>query len=359
MSKKTDASDEIKSEIESKSKKYIQRNIIKLGSSLAVTFPKEFFKSFRMDDKDDDEGFKNIVVHAYKVDPNSILIKKYKADLEQQRLDIDTNSFPIELLENLLISARKLNVNEINIYYQEKDYDKCLEIVNKFGSPVHSENKMTLDLSKIYKEFKFSDQVMGMIKNFSKIIDHIMDEGKIIDSDMKKIIETYLKSIESSYNEALRVLIIRLKNYYLWEDHPEEGQSGFGMSNIINTLGNRVLIAYLKDVSVAAANLFYSKASKEIAKYLPIIKIFPDLLKEEVELLLSPLIQSKIEEINNYKTRVLEIRKKYNRLVPDKNQNYPINEYIINSIIDHIFDIIIELIGIILTRWIEKSVKLQ
>lgn len=359
MSSKKNSTEEIKSENDSKSKKYIQRNIIKLGSSLAVTFPKEFFKSFRMDESDDDEGFKNVIVHAYKVDPNSILIKKFKAELEQQCLDLDMNSFPIELLENLLISAKKLNVNEINITYQEKDYDKCLEIVNKFGSPIHSENKMTLDLSRIYKEFKFSDQVMGMIKNFSKIIDHIMDEGKIIDSDMKKTIETYLKSIDSSYHEALRVLIIRLKNYYLWEDHPDENQAGTGMSNIINTLGNRVLIAYLKDISVAAANLFYSKSSKEIGKYLPIIKSFSDLLKEEVELLLSPTIQDKIDEINNYKNHVLDIRKKYNKLVPDKNQNYPINEYIINSIIDHIFDIIIELVGIILTRWIEKSVKLQ
>jgi hypothetical protein len=153
-----------------KKRTYIKRSIIKLGSSYAITFPTDFLTSFEdkegiIENKDDntDDELKGVNVHCYKIDDSSILIKKTHAETETQVLNIhigsiESDRFPLELLENLLTCARKLNVNQVNIFYDEKDYENCLSIVNKFGSPIHSGNKMTVDrIQNIILQIKFME----------------------------------------------------------------------------------------------------------------------------------------------------------------------------------------------------------
>ncbi|MBD3351080.1 MAG: hypothetical protein GF364_06305 [Candidatus Lokiarchaeota archaeon] len=346
---------ESKKKSKRKDKKYIQRNIIKLGSSLALTFPKSFFKSFKDNIKSIDD-YKSIKVHTYKIDPTSILIRKNKAESETQVLNVNIEKFPIELLENLLISSRKLNVNQVNIKYKEEDYEKVLETINKFGPPIHSSNIMTIDLSRNYKDYNFTDQINGMTKNFSKIIENALNKG-IIDAKEKQRIQTFLDSIDASFNEALRVLIMRLKNYYLWDD--SKGTETSGTRNIVNTLGNRVLISHIKDISVAASNLFYSRNTKEIEKYAPIIREFPELLRMECELILSQEINKKINEIDDLRKMLEKHEMKFGKLIPERSKDYSVNEEIITSMIRFIFNALANILNIILTRWIENSVIME
>lgn len=336
-------------------RKNITRNIIKLGSSLAITFPRDFLQSFRYQNGDM-KSIKDVKVHAYKVDPGSIIIRKTKAESEVQILDLNVSDFPIDLLENLLISARKLNINKVNIIYEEQDYEKCLEIVNKFGPPIHDDGVMSLDLSRHYRPQKFQDQIVGMIKNFSKIIENIVDDSEITENK-KRSINTYLNSINSSFNEALRVLIIQLRNFYVYsEDHEENGT---GTHNIINTLGNRVLISHIKNISTSAANLFYTKETDDIQVYLENIEMFPDFLDKEIDLVLSKDLSERVSEINELRQVMERSREEFKESIPDEPERYSVTDEVISTTVNFIYDSLFDILNLILTRWIENSVNIE
>lgn len=336
-------------------RKNITRNVIKLGSSLAITFPRDFLQSFRLQDGEM-KSIKDVKVHAYKVDPGSIIIRRTKAESEVQILDLNVSDFPIALLENLLVSARKLNINKVNIIYEEEDYEKCLEIVNKFGPPIHREGVMSLDLSRHYRPQKFKDQIVGMIKNFSKIIENVVDHTDITESK-KKSINTYLSSINSSFNEALRVLIIQLRNFYVYSEDNEE--NGSGTHNIINTLGNRVLISHIKNISTSAANLFYTKETDDIQVYLESIEMFPDFLDKEIDLVLSKDLSSRVSEINDLRQEMEISRDKFKVIVPENKEEYSVTDEVISTTVNFIYDSLFDILNLILTRWIENSVLIE
>ena len=334
-----------------KKKNYIKRSIIKLGSSYAITYPTDFLDSF----SDESGEIKGINVHCYKIDPMSILIKKLAAESEVQTVTIKISEFPMDLLESLLESTRKLNVNKVVLEYEEKDYEKTLEIINKFGlTPVHSEGKMIVDLSRQYKEYNFPDQINSMVKNFSKIIQITfqISNSKVA----QKSIDTFLIAIKSSFKESLRVLIMRLKNYYLINENGED--SHHGMQNIINILGNRVLISHIKNMSISAGNLFLNNKSPEIKKYEKIIIEFPKLLKEEVDLILSKDIGSRIEEINEFKNTIEKHYDEYIK-IQKKCDKDSVDESVINARIFYIMDILFDIHEIILTRWIENTITVE
>ncbi len=340
---------------------YIKRNIIKLGSSYAITFPTNFLKSFAEDKNvksinKDEDILKGNDVHCYKVDPNSIIIKKTEAESEIQILDINISKFPMDLLESLLNCARKLNINQVKINYQEKDYEKCLGIINKIGvPPVHSENIMMLDLSRTYLQYNFPNQIKGMVKNFSKIIDLSTDNNIKKNEEIESKKETYLTSIYSSYNEAIRVLIMRLNNYYLQSQDAEEG----GITNIINTLGNRVLVSKIINISDTASNLSLYRGTEELKKFIPVIKELPILLKEEIDLILDLEIADKIEEINGFNSKLILIKEEFGNTNGGSSEKISVIEAIISNIIGIILDTLFAIQDIIITRWIESKTEVE
>ncbi|MHA1821160.1 MAG: hypothetical protein ACTSVC_11845, partial [Promethearchaeota archaeon] len=307
-------------------KKYIERTIIKLGSSFAVTFPAYFLESF----KNEMGNIKGISVHAYKIDDQTILLKKYRAESEKYVLEIDMNKFPINLLENILISAKKLNIHQLDIIYPDDLYERCLEIMNKLNlTPFHSQNKMTLDLSrKIDSNFKFSEQVRSMVKNFSKIIQLTLDPNH----KSPKSIEIFLTSINSNFNEALRVLIYHLNNYYLFE---KEKNLEVGSTRIINMLGNRVLISKIQDIANQTSNLYWYKETPEFKKYKQIIEKFPQLLDKEIEFFLDESEGSEITLLNSLYCQINDVKNILTQILEKhKDSEKNVNEEIIIRIIN-------------------------
>ncbi|MHA1342323.1 MAG: hypothetical protein ACTSRZ_21395 [Promethearchaeota archaeon] len=331
----------------------IIRNIIKLGSSYAITFPREFILSFTENNNED--TLKSMKVYIYKLDNNSLIVRKNQIESEEQTLQININDLTIELLEEILNSAKKLNIQQVKILYKEEDYERCLEIVNKFGAPVHSNNTMTLDLSRDYRTFNFRDQINGMLKNFSKIIENIITPSNKNAKETQRLINTYMKSIETSFQEALRILIFKLRYYYIWRQ--EEDYNASGMSNIVNILGNRVLLSILMDISLGAAGLVYSKDTPEIKKYLLIIKEFPNIVKEGIDLMLSSNIKDLLDNVYQYELKIENLKKEYQKIVPDDINKFSVNEKVITSMIEFVFNNLKEIFNIILTRWIENNVK--
>lgn len=322
-------------------RKYLKRKIIKLGNSYAVTYPEDFIKSLA----DDDKEIAKSTVHCYKINPRSILIRKEEAESEKTILNIDISNFPMELLGNLINNAQKLNINTVNINYQEDDQcDLLISKLNEFNiTPIFNENKITFDFSKNIL-YKFSDRLKGMTQLFSKIIGlSIKFSGEDTYPDKIKVIDDYMSNLNRSYNEALSTLIKILNNFYL---HSENG-----MSNIINTLGNRVLLSHIKNISESASNLFYYKNSEEFIKYIEIIKSFPDILKKEISLAIK---SNEINEINDL-NKIL--KEKENLMISLKaNGTGTVNEEIIYNIVKSILGALKDIMSIILTRWVEDSV---
>ncbi len=322
-------------------RKYLKRKIIKLGNSYAVTYPEDFIKSLA----DDDKEIAKSTVHCYKINSRSILIRKEKAESEKTILNIDISKFPIELLGDLIKNAQKLNINTVNIDYQEDDqYDLLISKLNEYKiTPIFTKNKITFDLSKNIL-YKFSDQLKGMTQHFSKIIGlSIKFSGKLTTPDKISIIDDYMSNLNRNYNEALSTLIKILNNFYL--------HSEIGMSNIINTLGNRVLISHIKNSSESASNLFYYKDSKEFKNYMKIIESFPEILRNEISLATK---SNEIYEINDL-NKILK-KKEVLMISLKANGTGTVNEEIIFSIVRSILGALKDIMGIILTRWVENSV---
>jgi flagellar biosynthesis/type III secretory pathway chaperone len=321
-------------------RKYLKRKVIKLGNSYAVTYPEDFIKSLA----DENEEIAKSTVHCYKINPRSILIRKDEAESEKTILNIDISKFPIELVGNLINNAQKLNVNTVNLDYQEDhQYDLLISILNEFKiTPIFNENRITFDLSKNIL-YKFSDQLKGMTHHFSKIIElSVKFSGKPTTPDKISTIDDYMSNLNRNYKEALSTLIKILNNFYL---HSENG-----MSNIINTLGNRVLISHIKNISKSASNLFYSKNTEEFTKYMKIIESFPGILKKEISMATK---SNEINEINDL-SKILE--EKESLMISLKSVNGTVNEEIIFNVVKSILEALKDIMGIILTRWVEDSV---
>lgn len=320
-------------------RKYLKRKIIKLGNSYAVTYPEDFIKSLA----DDDKEIAKSTVHCYKINSRSILIRKEKAESEKTILNIDISKFPIELLGDLIKNAQKLNINTVNIDYQEDDqYDLLISKLNEFNiTPIFTVNKITFDLSKNIL-YKFSDRLESMAQLFSKIIGLSISE-EVTNLDKIKVIDDYLSNLKRHYDEALSTLIKILNNFYLHNEN--------GMSNIINTLGNRVLLSHIKNMSESASNLFYYKNSEEFKSYMEIFENFPNILKDEIALSIK---SNEINEINNLN---IIFKKKETLLIGLKAKGTKtVNEEIIFSIVRSILGALKDIMGIILTRWVENSV---
>ena len=133
-----------------------------------------------------------------------------------------------------------------------------------------------------------------------------------------------------------------MNNFYL---HSENG-----MSNIINTLGNRVLISHIKNISKSASNLFYSKNTEEFTRYMKIIESFPEILKKEISMAIK---SNEINEINDL-SKIIE--EKESLMISLKSVGGTVNEEIIFNVVKSILEALKDIMGIILTRWLEDSV---
>lgn len=249
-------------------KKYV-RSVIKLGNSKAITFPQDWTEKVGLKEKSE--------VIIYPIDDSSIVIKTADKDKQKTILNIGLE-WPIELIKQALISGFKLDVDEIYIKYSNKNQDEIFDLLTQLrGEIIGMDIKELPDTSQflIYfltdtSKMTIKDVLMELINTFSRIISNVI-EGKI-----KKNNKLILSEIDRKYSLGRRILITGLSDYPV--------SKGYRNLPVIQFLGNRVVLIYVKDFINESLNLQYFPSS--------IIKKYSDLLTRIPSLL--------IDIVNNY-----------------------------------------------------------
>jgi hypothetical protein len=201
-----------------------------------------------------------------------------------------------------------------------------------------------LDLS-FSPGINFPNLIKVMVKKYEKIIKLTVEHhGKPTTPEKINRTDKFLSGLNISYNKALSSLINLLNNYYT--------QTERGTSQIINVLGNRVLISEIRKIAESAQNLFFYKDSEEIEKYIEIIEVLPILLNDEVDLLFKSDNIKEIEQLNAKLT-------KYEKKLPNIGKNTPSDEINIRSIVRNTLNTLGDILEIILTRWIEQNIEYE
>ena len=309
-----------------------ERSIIKLGNSKAITFPQEWTKKAKLSEKSE--------VSLYPIDDKTIVVRAFDDEQTKSILRID-EKWPIELVRDALISAFKLNVNEIYIKYNRENQDEILKLLTEMrGEIIGLDFKEDVVKKEYFVYFlldtsrkSISDILLELINAFSTIIDNILK------GIPKKNKELLLAEIERKYHLGRRILITGLSNY------PVSG--GYGSFPIIQFLGNRVLLLYIKDFINEAINLQnFSEA---------IIKKYSDILERIPSLLLNLVNKYDVISIKSI-SELQQYLQELNEMLEKKDFEEKFEEIEIRNIIRYYLNGLTNFFDIGLTRLIESEI---
>ena len=245
--------------------KYV-RSVIKLGNSKAITFPQDWTEKAELEEKSE--------VILYPIDETSIVIKTSDKDKEKTVLNIGLD-WPKNLIRQTLISAFKLDVNEISIKYNNKNQDEIFNLLSQLrGEMIGMDFKEVDDNNEFVVIFltdtskkTFKDVLMELISTFKKVI------YNTIENKPKKNIQLLLAEIDRKYSLGRRILITGLSDYPV--------SKGYRNLPVIQFLGNRVVLLYVKDFINESLNL-QNFPTNIIKKYSDLLTRIPKLLIEIV-----------------------------------------------------------------------------
>ncbi|MFX1394659.1 MAG: AbrB/MazE/SpoVT family DNA-binding domain-containing protein [Promethearchaeota archaeon] len=241
--------------------KYV-RSVIKLGNSYAMTFPQEWTNKANLKEKSE--------VSLYPIDDKSIVIKTTDKEKQKTIFNIGDN-WPIKLLRHALISAFKLNVDEIYLKYNEKNQDKLYKLLTELRREIIGiDFKNLVDNNEFFIYFlldssktTFKEVLSDLIDVFNIIISNVI-KGTTQNND-----DLLLAEIDRKYSLGRRILITGLSEYPL--------SKGYRNLPIIQYLGDRVVLIYVKDFINESLNL-QNYPQEIIKKYSNLLSRIPSLL---------------------------------------------------------------------------------
>jgi len=242
--------------------KYI-RSIISLGNSKAMTFPQEWTSLANLGEKSE--------VKLYPIDENTLIIRA--GDLNEPKRFQIGEEWPIQLIKQSIISAFKLNVDEVYIKYNEKTEDPLNEKLIELGSElIGLDYKNIVDRQEFYIRFlvdpsktTLPEILMDLSNVFLSIIKNVI-EGT------KKKNDFLLAELEKKYHLGRRILITGLSDFPL---------KGLKNTPTIRFLGDRVVLLYIRDF-IYEALVLQSISPKIIKKYSKLLLRIPNLLKDVI-----------------------------------------------------------------------------
>lgn len=254
-------------------KKYV-RSIIKLGNSKAITFPQEWTKLAELKDKSEIKEGEIIgasEVSLYPIDDKSILIRVSDKEREQTVLRLNGNKWPLKLIKQAIISAFKINVDEIYVKYNKDNQEDLYELlINLQREIIGFDFKDLSDTQDYYINFLldtsktlFQDVLMDLANIFHTIIKNV------IEGTNKKSNNLLLAEIGRKYSLGRRILVTGLSEY--------PTSNGSRNLPVIQFLGNRVVLLYVRDFINESLNL-HNFSKDIIAKYSDLLKKIPTLL---------------------------------------------------------------------------------
>ncbi len=313
-------------------KKYV-RSIIKLGNSKAITFPQDWTIEAKLKEKSE--------VSLYPIDEKTIIIRTLDKEEKKSVFIIDGNKWTIKLLRQALISAFKLNVDEIYIKYNEDNQDKIYEILIDLRREIIGiDFKNLIDTKEFYIHFlldasktSFSEVLMDLVSVFSTIINNAI-EGTI-----KKNNDLLLAEIDRKYSLGTRILITGLSEYPI--------SNVYRNLPVIRFLGDRIIILYVRDFINEALNLL-NLSLKIIEKYSNLLLKIPRLLTN----IIKDYNKVNLSSILEFQKYLIKIHSIFDGIKfennPEEHQIRNIIKYYLNSF-ENFFDIAI-------TRMIESEI---
>jgi bifunctional DNA-binding transcriptional regulator/antitoxin component of YhaV-PrlF toxin-antitoxin module len=241
-----------------------ERSIIKLGNSKAITFPQEWTNRANLKEKS--------IVNLYPVDDKTIIIEEE----QKTTFHIDGNSWPIKLIRQAILSAFKLNVDQIYLKYNDKNQDALYQLVIEMQREIIGfDFKLLSDTNEYYINFLLDTSIkplLEVLKELSNIFKTIIKN--IIEGSIKKNYNLLLIEIDRKYSLGTRILIVGLSEFPV--------SKGYQNMPVIRFLGDRVVLLYIRDFINEALNLQHLSI-EIIKKYSEFLMKIPDFLLNIVE----------------------------------------------------------------------------
>ncbi|MEJ2277528.1 MAG: hypothetical protein P8Y70_07250 [Candidatus Lokiarchaeota archaeon] len=315
-------------------RKEYKRSVINLGNSKAITFPGEWVEKSKLKEKTE--------VTLFPIDEKTVVVRTGEnKDENKVTYNLIANKIPLRLIRQAIVSAFKLNVDQIHLKYNEGNQEKLYEILVDLRREIigfdFKDNKETqeyyinflLDASKTtYKEV-----LEDLISDFNAVIKRVINgEGNNL--------ELLLDEVGRKYSLGTRILITGLSEY------------PFSRSSlpVINFLGDRVVLLLIRDFIYEACDL--QEVAKDILKrYENVLLKIPNLLKalienyQDLNLNIISTFQERLANLEKLTEEIQEATQKAN--TPIKN----IIKYYLNNF-KNLFDI-----GI--TRMIESEIGIS
>ncbi|MGV9203936.1 MAG: AbrB/MazE/SpoVT family DNA-binding domain-containing protein, partial [Promethearchaeia archaeon] len=257
---------ELKKEIKDLKKKY-KRSIISLGNSKAITFPQDWTNKANLKAKSE--------VALYPLDDKTIVVQSADSEERKTVFKLDPSEWPTNLVRQAIISAFKLNVDEIYIKYNKQNQDELYALLIELRKEIIGLDFKILDSQEFYVNFLLDSNktdVPEVLSDLTHVFNSIINN--LLEGTLRKNNEMLLAEIDRKYSLGTRILITGLSQYPI--------SSGYRKLPIIRFLGDRVILLYVRDFINEALNLEHIP-EEIIHKYSQILEAISELLKSVVE----------------------------------------------------------------------------
>ncbi|MBY9005460.1 MAG: hypothetical protein KGD63_01750 [Candidatus Lokiarchaeota archaeon] len=277
-----------------------KRSIIKLGNSKAITFPQEWTEIAKLKEKSE--------ITLYPIDSKTLIIHAQEDKDQKKVYRLDSTTIPIKLVRQAILSAFKLNIDEIYLKYnseiQENLYKLLIElrreIIGFDFKNLPESNEFFVNFLLDTSKTTFFDVLEDLVKVFNTIIKNI------VEGEASKISDLLLDEIDRKYSLGTRILITGLSEYPISRTQIP----------IIRFLGNRVILLYIRDfINEALMNLQHVP-SDIISKYKTLLLKIPELLSD----ILKNYNNINSETISIFQNSLIELQKKIDNTTFDSDQ---------------------------------------
>ncbi len=243
-----------------------ERSIIKLGNSKAITFPQEWANKAKLKEKS--------MVNLYPIDEKTLIVRVFDEEKQKVVFNLNPKEWPAQLIKQAILSAFKLNTDEIIIKYDDDNQgslyelliDLRREIIGFDFKDVPGKGEFCVNFLLDSSKTLFPDVLMDLANVFRTIIQNI------ISGNPNKNSPLLLDEIDRKYSLGTRILITGLAEFPISKRK----------SPTIRFLGDRVVLLYVREFINQALN-FQVSDIKAINKFKDVFTSIPELLIEVIK----------------------------------------------------------------------------
>ncbi len=311
-----------------------ERSIIKLGNSKAITFPQEWTNEAKLEEKS--------IVNLYPVDNKTIIVRAKEEEEQKTTFVIDGNKWPLKLIKQAILSAFKINVDEIYLKYNEKNQDDIYQLVIEMQREIIGfDFKHLIESNEYYINFLLDTSTKPLLEVLKELVNIFQSILKnIIEGSIKKNYDLQLIEIDRKYSLGTRIIITGLSDYPV--------SRGYQNLPVIRFLGDRVVLLYIRDFINEALNL-QSISGEYLKKYSEILIEIPSILYE----LIKSYNEINLETLADFQENLIKLSSKLEKIKHDSSN---IEELQIRNTIKYYLNSLKTFFDIGTTRLIEAEI---